>query len=91
MTISILKARRVIGDYEWKFVTVIKLGRPYLDGKWWKLDVLRAADMSEVLGWQFENCEGRRPVDYHYAKQGKYVAFRKEEDAMLCYLRFSDQ
>lgn len=69
------------------------LGSPILVGKWWTLAIVDDTNclgdfFDEVMAWQWENCDGKRPFDYRISKHGMYVAFLKEEDALLCYLKF---
>lgn len=101
MKFTILKRRnRVLPPIKKSFVmiyTAPKIKPARFEHGWWMLDLEVDDDcpaiplenfIHEIQGWQSSNCDGKYPFDYRYAKQGRYFAFRKEEDAMLCYVKF---
>lgn len=69
---------------------------PTLEDGWWIIKVdstecrtdLVSDKIFEIVSWQYQTCEGKRPFDYRYAKHSNYFAFRNREDALLCYLTF---
>ncbi len=41
-----------------------------------------------IKKWQLENCEGEWDKDFNISSSG-YASFKRKEDALLCFLRFT--